>query len=231
MKYTYLLIDLLSVVVPFAFSFHPRIRFERQWAAHWPATLIAAFVFVVWDMIYTQWGVWGFNPTYLTGIYVYNLPLEEILFFICIPYSCVFTYYCLGLQKQIRRPWKFEKTFTAALAAILLIAGLIWADKKYTVATSIPLALFFIWLQFDRKVSWMKQFYQAYTILLLPFFIVNGMLTGTGLEKPVVWYNNVENIGVRLLTIPLEDVFYGMFLILLNIALFEYFRTRQKTGA
>ncbi len=65
-------------------------------------------------------------------------------------------------------------------------------------------------------------------IILIPFLISNGILTGTGLSEPVVWYNARYNTGVRILTIPLEDVFYGMLLMLMNITGFEYLANRMK---
>ena len=53
---------------------------------------------------------------------------------------------------------------------------------------------------------------------------MNGILTGTGLEEQVVWYNDLENISIRMLTIPVEDLVYGFLLFGLNVTLFEEFR-------
>lgn len=44
---------------------------------------------------------------------------------------------------------------------------------------------------------------------LIPFFVVNGVLTGTGIQGPVVWYDNTHNLEIRLLTIPVEDIGYA----------------------
>ena len=76
------------------------------------------------------------------------------------------------------------------------------------------------------KVQWLGKFYVVYTVLLLPFLIVNGILTGTGLESPVVWYNNTENLGIRLLTIPVEDIFYGKLLILMNLLIYQHLKRK-----
>jgi lycopene cyclase domain-containing protein len=67
--------------------------------------------------------------------------------------------------------------------------------------------------------------------MLIPFFIVNGVLTGSWIENQVVWYNNAENLGLRMGTIPAEDSIYAYSMILMNLFLFEYFSLKYKKNA
>lgn len=58
--------------------------------------------------------------------------------------------------------------------------------------------------------------------MLFPFFIVNGILTGSGIVDQVVWYNNQENLGLRVFTIPIEDITYAFSLIIVNLFIIDY---------
>lgn len=224
MKYTYLLVDLSSIIIPFIFSFHPKIRFDREWKTFLPAMGLVGLFFLVWDAIFTQWGVWGFTPAYLLGLNIYNLPLEEILFFICIPYACVFTYHSFRVF-GINPMGKASADLVSVILLVLLLGlGVVFYYQWYTSVTFILMAATIGVHRFYWKSDYMSNFYFAYTILLIPFFIVNGILTGTGLETQVVWYDNSENLGIRMGTIPVEDTFYGMLLILWIVTLHERWR-------
>ena len=174
--------------------------------------------------MFTARGVWGFNPLYVTGISIFNLPIEEVLFFICIPFACVFTYHSLSLFWKIKWSPAAENTVVSILAAGLLLAGLFNYDKLYTVVTFIGTALALVALRYYFKVTWLPRFLMVYLVLLIPFFIVNGVLTGTAIEGEVVWYDDAENLGIRLGTIPVEDIIYGFLLIMMNVFFFERFK-------
>ena len=63
--------------------------------------------------------------------------------------------------------------------------------------------------------------------ILIPFLIVNGILTGSFIKDEVVWYDDLENLGLRIFTIPIEDAFYGMLLLSLSISIYEYLRKKK----
>lgn len=225
---TYLLIDVLSVLIPFAYSFHPRLQFHKTWFAFWPAVVATAAPFLWWDSLFTQWGVWGFNPCYLTGLDWFHLPVEEWLFFICIPYACVFTYHCL--KRLIQRDFfaASHRVITAGLAGVLVGIAIFNLDRLYTSTTFLLTALFLLLHLYVFKSEYMGRFYVAYAVLLLPFLLVNGILTGLFIEEQVVWYNNAENLGLRILTIPVEDTIYGLLLILMNVTIYEWVLAKRR---
>jgi lycopene cyclase domain-containing protein len=221
-KYLYLTLDLLSFLFPFLFSFYSKANFSKKWRSLWVGILIPGALFIIWDEFFTQMGVWGFNEKYLSGFYIGSLPIEEILFFICIPYACVFTYEALKYLVKTDLLKSFEKPISITLIASSFLFGFTHINEWYTCTTFLSLGAFISILQFGIKVPFLSRFYFAYFFILIPFFMVNGILTGSWIDEPIVWYNNTENLGVRIGTIPVEDIFYGMLLILMNVSIFEW---------
>ncbi|WP_029036610.1 lycopene cyclase domain-containing protein [Salinimicrobium xinjiangense] len=229
MQYTYLLVNFFTIIIPFLFSFHPKLKFHKTWSAFFPAVFISGLIFVLWDMYFTHIGVWGFNEKYLTGINIGNLPLEEVLFFFCIPYACVFTYHCLDLFMGRTGDPKVQKMITILLVVGLLSFGIFFFSRSYTATTFISFALLLLFAEFILKINWLSRFYLIYGVLLIPFFLVNGVLTGSWIEEEVVWYNSEEFMNFRIGTIPIEDVFYGAELILMNLLIYKYILARKSS--
>jgi lycopene cyclase domain-containing protein len=189
--------------------------------------IMVAGIFIIWDIIFTSAGIWGFNEQYLMGVTIVNLPLEEWLFFITIPYASVFIYDCLKYYFPNLKMSDPAIIIAVFLGIILLIFAVSNLGKHYTYVTFITLA-FILFMLVIVKSDYLGRFFLAYLIVLIPFLIVNGILTGSWISEPVVWYNDNFNLGLRILTIPIEDAFYGMLLILGNVALYEYLQKRSK---
>ncbi len=230
-NYLYLWLDILSISLPLIYSFYSAAPFYKRWKHLWIAIAIPAAFFIVWDEWFTQMGVWGFNPRYLSGIYIGSLPIEEILFFICIPYACVFTYHAMNYL--VKKDWfgPYAKSISWVLIIMLMTVGVLNITKWYTGVTFILLAVYLLVLQFVIKPAYLGRFYFAYFFILIPFFIVNGILTGSFIDEQVVWYNDSENLGIRMGTIPFEDTFYGMLLILMNVSILEWLEKRKPIAA
>ncbi len=222
--YLYLILNLSAILLPFIFSFHPRIRFDKEWKWFLPANILVATFFIAWDRWFTLMGVWGFNPAYLTGTNYYDLPIEEILFFICIPFASIFTFHALErFYPAFQLHNRLYQLLVVLLPIIFTVIAVINFDKLYTsIAFSIAAISVITGHYLIRKK--MDLFFLMFLIILIPFFIINGILTGTGIPDEVVWYNNDENLCIRILTIPVEDIGYGMSLLLLNLIAMETIR-------
>lgn len=229
-NYLYLFIDLAAISLPLAFSFYPKANFSKKWKYLFPAIVILAAFFLIWDEWFTRMGVWGFNPEYLTGMYIFSLPIEEILFFICIPYACVFTYEAVGYFSKRDYLKPFTNKISIILICLFAAIAIFNYYRWYTVVTFLFSSLFLLFLHIRLKPNYLGKFYLSFLFILIPFFLVNGILTGTGIESQVVWYNDAENLGIRMGTIPVEDTFYGMLLILMNISLFEILQNSSKSS-
>lgn len=225
--YTYFLILAASLAGPLALSFDKKVGFYKHWKYVFPAMVLPALLYIVWDIYFTKLGVWNFNEEYITGIKLRGLPLEEILFFFIVPYCCVFIYACIRSYFPNLVNKKTADLFLKILAVLLLITGVIYLDKHYTSWTFIFTGAFILLLYLLRnffKNFDAVSFLVSYAICLIPFLIVNGFLTAI----PVVLYNDAENLGIRIYTIPFEDAFYGMLLILMNIVFYEKLKSENS---
>lgn len=201
----YLLINIFIIIVPLLLTFEKKLMFYKKLPSVLISIIVVSTAYIIWDSYAAKAGDWAFNPKYLMGIYFFGLPLEEILFFITVPFSIIFIYETAKFylkEKEI-----FFRRYIYFLVMILLIVGIIlFSNENYTLIvlcyclTFFILALFFFQAILKSKIYWV-------TILIsyLPFLIVNYLLT----SFPIVTYNSEAIWGNRFLTIPLEDFFYS----------------------
>ncbi|WP_322969716.1 lycopene cyclase domain-containing protein [Faecalibacter sp. LW9] len=222
--YTYLLINFFTIIICFIYSFDRRIQFNRHFGTFAKASIIVAIPFILWDIYFTKIGVWWFNDAYVIGWRIGGLPIEEWLFFICIPFSCVFTYFCLTKFFDLSLFNAFNNIIVFITTIVCAVVALLYFDRTYTMVTAIVMICSVIYFHFIAKQEWIGQASFIFFVLMLGFFPVNGILTGSGLESPIVNYNPNEFLNLRMGTIPIEDAVYGYAQFLWNIYFFTKFK-------
>jgi lycopene cyclase domain-containing protein len=215
----YFFLNLGSLFVPFLYSFDKRMNYVNRWKAIVPSILITAVFFIIWDVFFTKIGVWSFNPKYHSGIEFFDLPVEEWLFFVCIPYASlfihfVFRYFCPDLSLSD----KVVKIIYCILMLVLLPVIIFNYDKWYTAVNYSVLVIVLTYAIF-KSPGLLNTFFISFLIILIPFSLINGILTGSFIDQPVVYYNNAENLGIRLVTVPVEDIGYAFSMLLMSLIL------------
>lgn len=216
----YLWVNLGAIFFPLLLSFNKWGHFYKRWTAVFISIGVMAAFIISWDILFAIWGVWGFNEEYLLGPSFLHLPLEEWLFFLCIPYSFMFLYDQLVVLKvkDILKPAvKYLDYFFVLVAAVYLLAGF---GNIYTTTIS-TLVILFTLIMIKFNPAHRGIFYLSYLIILIPFTVVNGVLTGYITPDPIVWYNDAENLGIRFLTIPIEDYIYYFLMYGMSYVIYE----------
>jgi lycopene cyclase domain-containing protein len=221
MNSLYLWINIGTIAFPFLFSFEKKVAFYKKWIFLFPSLIITGLFFLGWDQWFTEMNIWGFNSKYILGYYIFDIPVEEILFFFTVPYACVFIYE--ALRAYIRQNETFEELYRwfSLLFFGISCTLLYWYnDRLYTAITCLVVSMILGTHLMVIRRRYMSWFYFAYAVSIIPMLIVNGILTA----KPVVFYNDKENIGLRLMTIPVEDFLYNLAMLSICIGLYEWFK-------
>ena len=216
----YLLLDLGILFFPLVLSFDKKVAYWRKWPAVFMSILIVGVVYVVWDIIVTEAGHWGFSEQYAGTFRILGLPIPEILFFVVVPYACLFIYEVVRAYFR-ERTVQFPRWLSFVFAAGFIVVAVIFGSNGYTAIVMSAMALFFLLcgLLFP---SVLRSFHVWLYFLLsyIPFLLANGVLTAL----PVVSYGPQAIWGIRVYTIPLEDFFYSFSMLGFNLLVHLVFR-------
>ncbi len=226
--FLYFYLHVFTFVPVFLLSFDKKVAFYKKWKQLFPAIFLVGAFFIFWDVIFTAKGVWGFNDTYITGIRIFHLPIEEWLFFLTVPFACVFIYECLIAYFPNDIFKAIEKGLTTLLIiGFLFIAFMNW-ERLYTFSAAFLSAMLLIYHYLFISTSFLSRYYGAFLVSLIPFLLLNGVLTGGFTNEPVVVYNPEEFLGIRCISVPLDDFIYSFVYLLSVVSVYEGFKI-QKT--
>ena len=223
MKFTYLVLNIFTLVPVLIFSFDRKLRFYEKWKFTFPGIFLFGLLFTIWDYYFTYNKIWEFNPDFVLDFRLFLMPIEEYFFFLFTPFACLFIYESINQYYSPNWLQQVSKPLALFLLIISIGIGIINFDKTYTFInfSLLSFLLAFAFLFVNDKI--LGQFWLAFLIHLIPFWIVNGVLT----SWPVLIYDNKENLNIRLGSIPLEDHAYSLILFLSNLCAYEWFKKKN----
>ena len=158
------------------------------------------------------------------GLSIKGLPIEEWLFFLVVPYCCIFIYEIVKVDLE-----KYEyPNFFVALSLVLIVGfgliGYLFRQQLYTFPAFLIPAIYLGYTLIRNKFKQhFTKFYFSYFISLIPFLIVYGILAAL----PLVTYNPHHILNIRVINIPIEDFTYFFLLLLMMITIYEFLTERK----
>ncbi|MCA9369962.1 MAG: lycopene cyclase domain-containing protein [Pseudomonadales bacterium] len=221
MTYTYALLLLSIVFFPLLLAHTRQFSFAGEWRRFAWVCIVLLLFFIPWDVAAHSIGHWWFNPEYTLPYTAIGLPLEEWGFFTAVSFSMLFLYVQLrrlsgaGAAYPPVSSRQYCLYYTAVLALAVILPALALLHVSYTalvvLAAVCTLCLWRVFGTADRALS-------AHLMLgFVFFFIYNYALT----SLPVVLYGSPWILGVRMLTIPVEDSLYNGVLLILIVLTYQ----------
>ncbi|MBD3196483.1 MAG: lycopene cyclase domain-containing protein [Candidatus Lokiarchaeota archaeon] len=218
----YFWLNLLVIIGPILLSFDKKVAFWRRWPPLLMSMIIVSSVFIIWDIIVTEIGHWSFSVIYAGTLKLVNLPIGEWMFFIAVPYATIFIYECVRAYTKDKE-LHFSRYIFISIGLIGTLPLIFFFNKGYTVLMGIVFLItmctigFFGYKKFTSKWTLV-----ALILTYIPFLVFNGIFT----YLPIVLYNPDAIIGIRVISIPIEDFFYSFSLI--SLSMFFYFLFRER---
>ena len=75
---TYFWVLTATLIVPLFFSFEKNLQFWKRVPALLLACTLVGLVFLLWDIAFTRYEVWGFGSSHIMGLKFFGLPVEEV---------------------------------------------------------------------------------------------------------------------------------------------------------
>lgn len=206
-KHLYTIIAFLVIAGPFALSFDDKVHFWTHWPAAFLALTLTGLLYLFWDSMVVRRGDWSFNPKFTGEFRLFHLPVGEILFFIAVPYACLFLFEVVKAYLPQGDLWITNPASLYAGALVFVVAAWVFRHLGYTFLALSSVVIFLSTLALTAPaLAGRLEFWIWMGLCFVAFSIVNGVYTAL----PTIFYNPKAIWGIKIGPIPLEDFFYNL---------------------
>lgn len=219
---------LLAIFIPVAIiSFLTPISRYRRYKPLLFSIGVVAPIYILWDELAVIYDTWSFDKYHVIGLYFFYLPLEEVAFFLVVPFSTLLIFEVLRAKIKGDFPKRIVTFVGLILSAFFIIFGLLYISKSYTSVASFFAAFSIITaLILDRDLMVRKSLWLYIAISYIPFIFFDHIMV----SLPIFTYGKGSIIGIRIWGIPFEEFMYVFSLLLLYTVFYDFSRNRLGLG-
>jgi lycopene cyclase domain-containing protein len=189
-----------------------------------PSILFSGAICILWDMRFTELGIWNYNPEYVSRFSILKLPAEQWLLLLALPCFSIFVY-----ERVKQKSGNFDRGNLFVGISLVLLVGfglLAWyqREKLYPFFTFFLLTVYFGYIIFrNRFKSHLTSFYLAFFLSVILYFIMRMIIT----TLPVISFHPSHITGILIYKMPVEDLGYFFLLFIMNVSIYEYLKERR----
>lgn len=223
-NFIFLGILILIFIIPLSYAVTGKYNFRNKLRYGMPAIFITGFMFLLWDIRFTEVGIWSYDPHYTIGLFHKSLPLEQWMVYLVFPLTALLVYEIL---KNRFRSLDLNNIYTAVsllmVVAFAVIAYLFRA-RVYTFFSFLFTTIYLAYTIFRRQFkSNLTHFFLTFFIVLIPYLILNWILTW----NLAIEYHQEQVLNVWIGMMPVENFVYLFLLLLINITVYEYLSVKK----
>lgn len=207
---------LLAIFVPVALiSFLTPISRYRKYRPLIISIAVVAPVYIIWDQLAVIFGTWKFDSSHVIGIFFFHLPVEEVAFFLVVPFSTLLIFEVIRSHIREKISVRNMEIVSSIIIILLIMLGLFNISRSYTsIASFFAAASISIGIVFDRQLMTSVSLWIYIAISYIPFVFFDHLMV----TLPVFTYGKGAIIGLRIADIPVEEFLY-VFSLLLSYAI------------
>ncbi len=223
-RFTFLLGLLIFAIYPIVGMLFIKVRFNQNIRYIFPSILVSCIIFLLWDIKFTEVGIWNYNPELTVGLSHKGLPVEQWLFYLLVPFSAMVVY---EYVKRRYATLNLNNIFTAVSLVLVVAFAIIayqYRVRFYTFFTFLFTTIYLVYTIFRKQFKpHLTALFLTYLLMLIPYALFSFLLTSTA----VIAYHQEQVLNVWLGMMPVENLVFLFLLLLINLTVFEYLSERK----
>lgn len=222
--YIYLVALALLFLIFLIFGLNRKLAIRQGIKYIIPSVVISGAIFLMFEFRFVEFNIWKYNPDYLSGIFLFRIPLEEWLVYIVLPLTGYLVYELVHAVVYKTGNPNYYVVLSLILLVVFIVTTYTCRKLTYTFVIFLLLSVYFGYIVFRGQLKpHYGFFYISFLFSLVPFFFLNAFIVGL----PVILYNPHYISGVSVIKIPLENIAGFFLLFLMNISIYEYLMEKR----